>query len=49
LEVKGEQVKIGIQAPKEVPIYRKEVYVQIQETNQEAMQEGSLEAIKNLF
>ncbi len=49
LEVKGEQVKIGIQAPKEVPIYRKEVYVQIQEANQEAMQEGSLEAIKNLF
>ena len=23
LEVKGEQVKIGIAAPKEVPIYRK--------------------------
>ena len=30
LEVKGEQVKIGINAPKEVPVYRKEVYVQIQ-------------------
>ena len=26
LEVKGDQVKIGITAPKEVPIYRKEVY-----------------------
>ncbi len=32
LEVKGEQVKLGITAPKEVPIYRKEVYVQIQES-----------------
>ncbi len=31
LEVKGDQVKIGISAPKEVPIYRKEVYLQIQE------------------
>ena len=31
LEIKGEQVKIGISAPKEVPVYRKEVYVQIQE------------------
>ena len=31
LEVKGDQVKIGITAPKEVPIYRKEVYLQIQE------------------
>lgn len=26
LEVKGDQVKIGITAPKEVPIYRKEVF-----------------------
>ena len=31
LEIKGEQVKIGIAAPKEVPVYRKEVYIQIQE------------------
>ena len=36
LEVKGEQVKIGIAAPKEVPVYRKEVYIQIQEANKEA-------------
>ena len=31
LEIKGEQVKLGISAPREVPVYRKEVYVQIQE------------------
>ncbi len=30
LELRGDQVKIGITAPKEVPIYRKEVYIQIQ-------------------
>ena len=30
LEIKGEQVKLGISAPREVPVYRKEVYVQIQ-------------------
>ncbi len=36
LEVKGDQVKIGINAPKSVPIYRKEIYVQIQEANKEA-------------
>ena len=36
LEVKGDQVKIGISAPKEVPIYRKEVYLQIQEANRAA-------------
>ena len=33
LEIKGEQVKIGISAPKEVPVYRKEVYLQIQKEN----------------
>lgn len=33
LEVKGDQVKVGITAPKDVPIYRKEVYLQIQEAN----------------
>ena len=29
LEIRGDQVKIGISAPKDVPIYRKEVYLQI--------------------
>ncbi len=37
LEIKGEQVKLGISAPKEVPVYRKEVYLQIQESNKNAM------------
>ena len=37
LEVKGEQVKIGISAPKSVSVYRKELYLQIQEANKEAV------------
>ncbi|MGN0132264.1 MAG: carbon storage regulator CsrA [Lachnospiraceae bacterium] len=49
LEVKGEQVKLGISAPKEVPVYRKEVYVQIQETTKEAAATVSLDALKGLF
>ena len=49
LEVKGDQVKIGISAPKEVPIYRKEVYVQIQAANESAASVEGLEALKNLF
>ena len=49
LEVKGDQVKIGISAPKEVPIYRKEVYVQIQEANKEAMTEPSPEILNKLL
>ena len=49
LEIKGEQVKLGISAPKEVPIYRKEVYVQIQEANQEAVSMEGLSALQNLL
>lgn len=49
LEIKGEQVKLGISAPKEVPVYRKEVYVQIQESNQSAMSSDNLAALKDLF
>ena len=39
LEIRGDQVKLGINAPKSVPIYRKEIYVQIQEANKEAVKE----------
>lgn len=49
LEVKGEQVKLGITAPKEVPVYRKEVYVQIQEANKEANDISGIEALKGLL
>ncbi len=49
LEIKGEQVKLGISAPKEVPVYRKEVYVQIQEANQEAVSMEGLSALQNLL
>ena len=49
LEIKGEQVKLGISAPKEVPVYRKEVYVQIQEASTEAVSTEGLEALKNLL
>jgi len=49
LEVKGDQVKIGITAPKEVPVYRKEVYIQIQEANREAVNVDGMEALKNLL
>lgn len=48
IEVKGDQVKIGITAPKSVPVYRKEVYVQIQESNKEAANSAGLEALKGL-
>lgn len=49
IEIKGDQVKLGISAPKSVPIYRKEVYLQIQEANKESASEGAMEVLKNLL
>ena len=38
LEVRGEQVRLGIRAPKNVAVHRKEIYDQILEENKEASQ-----------
>ena len=49
LEIKGDQVKLGITAPKEVPVYRKEVYLQIQKENEQAMRSNNLIGLADLF
>lgn len=50
IEMKGDQVKLGITAPKSVPVYRREVYLQIQEANRAAANETAqaMEALKKL-
>ncbi|WP_409302830.1 carbon storage regulator CsrA [Peribacillus sp. SCS-155] len=37
LAVDGEQIKLGINAPKNIEIHRKEIYVSIQEENNKAV------------
>ena len=49
LEIRGDQIKLGISAPRDVSIYRKEVYLQIQEQNKAALETNNAEALKNLF
>lgn len=50
LEIKGDQVKIGIKAPKAVPVYRKELYVQITDANREAIKQADVvKDLKNLL
>lgn len=36
LSVEGDQIKLGINAPKSIDIHRKEVYLEIQKQNNEA-------------
>ena len=36
LSIMGEKVRIGIQAPRDVPVFRKEVYLEIQAEKAEA-------------
>lgn len=49
LEIKGDQVKVGISAPKEVAIYRKELYLQIQEENSKAVAIEGLDELNKLL
>lgn len=49
LEIRGDQIKLGITAPKDVPVYRKEVYLQIQKENQAALSVNGVEALKGML
>jgi carbon storage regulator len=37
LAIVGEKVRIGIQAPRDVPVFRKEVYLEIQDEQRDAI------------
>jgi carbon storage regulator len=42
LSIMGEKVRIGIQAPRDIPVFRKEVYLEIQQERNGAV-EGAAE------
>jgi carbon storage regulator len=48
--ISGDQVKIGICAPKHIEIHRKEIYLDIQRENSDSAEEvnGLLELLKNV-
>ena len=50
IEIKGEQVKIGVEAPKEVKVFRQEVFNAIQNENRAAAtSQDSISALSDLF
>jgi len=49
LAIEGDQVKIGIEAPKHIEIHRKEVFLAIQEENSAAAKMISVDALRGFF
>ncbi len=51
VEIKGDQIKLGINAPRSVKIFRQEIYRAIQQANKEAVKTSSnlpdIEIFKN--
>jgi carbon storage regulator len=45
LSIMGEKVRIGIQAPREVPVFRTEVYLEIKEEQRGGVEEGAREKV----
>jgi carbon storage regulator len=43
LAIMGEKVRIGIDAPRDVPVFRKEVYVEIQEGRDGGEEDGEID------
>ncbi len=37
VDVRGDTVQLGIEAPKEIPVYREEIYQSIMEANKDAL------------
>lgn len=50
IEIRGDQVKVGVEAPKSVKVFRQEVYEAIQNENRAAATSvPNLESLQNLI
>ena len=44
LSIMGEKVRVGIQAPRDIPVFRKEVYLEIQQERAKEMAGANVRA-----
>ena len=47
--ISGDQVKIGVEAPKSIKVFRQEVFDDIQKQNKTAAETSSIEAISRIL
>ena len=45
LEVKGDSIRVGIEAPRDITIYRHEIYEEIKNENQRTANQSSLDDV----
>jgi carbon storage regulator len=45
LAIMGEKVRIGIQAPRDIPVFRKEVYIEIRDEQRLASDNGTSDEV----
>lgn len=48
IEIKGDTVKLGLKAPRDIPVYRQEVYAEIKAENERAATKGMAAAAQLL-
>ena len=48
IEVRGDQVKIGVEAPRSVKVFREEIYDEIQRENAAALATGNIDSLAQL-
>ena len=48
INIQGEQVRLGIKAPRNIAVNRKEIFEQIADSNKEATKKADIDTLKNL-
>lgn len=48
VDIKGDQIKLGIRAPRDVAIHRTEIYREIQEQNRQAAQSVNPDKLRDI-
>lgn len=49
IEVRGDQVRLGIEAPKSIPVHRKELLEQIRDENIKAASDTNVDAVTRML